>query len=69
MLAVKELREINVEPIAREALADHEILHREVPTDTESGIDLQILAREHTSFEEYVQQVRDAPLIVYGCLS
>ena len=62
MQAVKEMREITVELSAREVPVDHKILHREVPTDSESDADLHILAREHTTFDEYVQEVSTPPL-------
>jgi len=46
-----EVREATVvELSARVAPVDHKILHREV-IDIESGANLQILAREHESFE------------------
>jgi len=61
---VKEMREITVELSAREVPVDYKILHREVPTDPESDTNLHILAREHTTFDEYVQEVSVLPLLV-----
>ena len=58
MQVLNEVREATVELNAREVSVDHIILAREVPTDAESGTNLHILAREHKSFEEYVQEVR-----------
>jgi hypothetical protein len=55
--AIKEMRETTVDLSAREVFVDHEILHREVPTDTDSGTNLHILAREHTTFDEYLQEL------------
>ena len=58
---MKEMREITLELSAREAPVDFKILHREVSADPESDTDVHILAREHTTFDEYVQEVSDAP--------
>lgn len=63
MQVVQEAREAIVELSVREVPVDHGILHREVTVDTESGINLQILARENKLFEEYVQEVRVFPLL------
>ena len=63
MQAIKEMREITVELSARESTVDHKILHREISTDPESDTNLHILAREHTSFDEYVQEVSDLPIV------
>lgn len=63
MQVVKEMREITVELSAREVPVDHKILHREAPTDPESDTDLHILSREHTTFDEYVQEVSTPPLM------
>jgi len=57
---IKEMREVTVELSARQAPVDHKILHREVSTDPESGANLNILAREHTTFDEYVQEMTGA---------
>jgi hypothetical protein len=54
--AVQE-REPVLELSIREAPMDSQILHREVTTDTKSGVN--ILAREHESFEDYVQEMTD----------
>jgi hypothetical protein len=53
--AIREVRETTIELRARQVPVDHEILHREVSADAESDITLQILAREHKTYEEYVQ--------------
>lgn len=63
MQAIKELRDNTIELSAREAPVNHEILHREVSTNTESDTDLHILGREHAEPEDYVQGVRVPPLI------
>lgn len=44
---------------------DHELLHREVTADTDSGANLHILARENKSFDDYVQEVRVNLLLSY----
>jgi len=51
-----EVRESIVELSTGATPVDHNILHREV-TDIGSGVNLQILAREHKSFDEYVQEM------------
>ena len=56
--AVQEARGLVVELNVREAPAEHELLSREVDADSESGANLPILAREHQSFDEYVEEVR-----------
>ena len=61
MQAIREVRETTIELRARQVPVDHEILHREVSADAESDITLQILAREHKTYEEYVQGVRVPP--------
>jgi hypothetical protein len=53
----QEVRETTAELSAREVTVDPKILHREVSTDTESDINLHILAREHKAFEDYVQEM------------
>ena len=63
MQVIKEMREITVELSAREVPVDYKILHREVSTDPESDANLHILAREHTTFDEYVQEVSDPPFL------
>jgi len=63
------MREATVELSARDVPVDHKILHREVPTDTGSDTNLHILAREHTTFDEYVQEVSVLPLIACACLN
>ena len=61
---VKEMRETTVEPSARELPVDHKVLNREVIVHTESSDDLHILAREHETFEDYVQEARVPPLLI-----
>jgi hypothetical protein len=56
--AVQEARELVVELSVRAAPVDNQVLQREVTTDTQSGVNLRILAREHESFEDYVPEVR-----------
>jgi len=62
--AMNEMREITVELSARGPPVDYKTLHREVTTDTESGDNLHILAREHETSEDYVQEVRVPPLLI-----
>lgn len=51
------VREVIVELGTREVPVDHELLHREVTPD-ETGVKLDVLAREHESFGDYVRGVR-----------
>ena len=68
--AIREVRETTIELRARQVPVDHEILHREVSADAESDITLQILAREHKTYEEYVQGVRvPLPPVACKCLT
>jgi hypothetical protein len=53
------LREAPVELSADVAPVDHKILHREV-TDIESGVNLQILAREHESVQDLTDETNTA---------
>ena len=56
----KEAREATVELDAREGLVDYTVVHREAATDT----GLEILVREHNTFENSVREVRVlSPLI------
>ena len=66
MQVMNEMREITVELNAREVPVDYKILHREVSTDSGSGANLPILAREHTTYDEYVQEVSCPPLVAYA---
>lgn len=61
MQVKREVTEVAVELSAREVPAEHEILLRELSTDVESGAELQIVAREHKAFEDYVREVRVFP--------
>jgi len=49
--AIKEAREILVEPNAREVPADPEILHRETFEFAESGVNLNVFTLGHEMFE------------------
>lgn len=60
--AIQEAREPVVELIVRDVPMNDQIFHREVTADTELGVNLPILAREHESFEDYVQEVCVLPL-------
>jgi len=53
----KEVREAAIELGAREVPADHMILHREVITNIDPVVHLEILAREQETSERYVQEV------------
>ena len=56
----KEAREATVELDAREGPVDYTVVHREAATDT----GLEILVREHNTFENSVREVRVlSPLI------
>jgi hypothetical protein len=55
--AIQGAGEPIVELIVREVPLSNQMFHREVTTDTESGVNLHILARENKSFEEYVQEM------------
>ena len=57
MQVKREVTDAAVELSAREVPAEHEILLRELSTDVESGAELQIVAREHKAFEDYVREV------------
>ena len=59
--AIQEAREPVAELIVLGVPMNNQILDREATTDTESDVSLHILAREHKSFEEYVQEVRILP--------
>ena len=55
MQAIREVSETTVERSSREVPVD--LLHHEISTDTESGINLRVLTQENNTFE-YVQGVR-----------
>lgn len=59
---VQEARELVVELSVRDAPVNNQVLHREVNTDAQSDVNLSILAREHESSEDYLQEVRVFPL-------
>lgn len=67
MHAIQEAREPVVELSVREVPVNNEILSREVTADTQSDVNLHIIAREHELYEEYVQEVRVLPLFPVVC--
>ena len=67
MQGIQETREAVVELSVREVPADHEILLREAIPNAESG--LHVLAREHKTFEEYVNEVCSSFLLLRARLT
>jgi len=55
--AIKEMREVAAELSAREVPVEHQILRREATADDGPVINLNVLAREHGTFEGYVEKV------------
>jgi hypothetical protein len=57
----REVREAVVELGARELHTDHKILDREVIANIGPGTNLELLAREHETSEDYVHEVCSLP--------